>query len=384
VFADRIRRNVRDVRLNRASFAQYLSSIPDAITWGAQEQAGATVLQAFNQDISGITDSSQFPGAELLSTAGAGIMDKDNWSDSGNVTLSNPSAGIIRITRNGATLKPFMFQAVNSIGVRYIIEAEGRSDGSASPEIGHNTGATIVTGTTSTDWQSFTVEVEALGTSFIFRTASTADTEYTEWRNISIRTANPLNGDIVGATPGQTFGGNIPLAVSYNGTDNYTDIYSTALNTAFDSDNGGLFAFGLSDTWAAGIDYMMQSAADANNAVYLSRSGTDLILSYTAGGIAESVTIASGSPTGRWMVALTWDTTGGGAVKAYYNGTQSGTTQTIAGTWAGALATTLCNIGANATTPTNPWAGDIATVGLFVGRTPTDAEIADIYQRSGI
>ena len=73
---------------------------------------------------------------------------------------------------------------------------------------------------------------------------------------------------------------------------------------------------------------------------------------------------------------ITWDKAGD-AMKAYYNGSQSGSTQTIAGTWAGALNSASCVIGAANTTPATPWYGYLAHGAVWDRALPA-AEIADL------
>lgn len=337
------------------------------------------VLQQTN-----IAASSAFPGAELLNEAGAsGTATAANWTAGSSATLTNPTTGVLRIARNGVN-NPFVSQSIYTTGNKYRISGEARSDGNASPRIADGVTAFFI-GTNSTNWQPFNIEAVAISSGLpAFFSITSTGTEYTEWRNISVTEANPLNGDWVGGvTLGVTGNSRIPYTASFDAATGYGNIYDAALNSMFNPDAGTLICFARSNTWAAGIDLMVRLGVDADNEVFLSRSGTDLILSYDAGGTAESVTIPSGSPTGIFMVALSWDTTGAGAVKAYYNGAQSGSTQTIAGTWVGNLAATLCCIGANSTTPTNVWDGDIAYPTLY-NRALSDSEILQIARAGGV
>jgi hypothetical protein len=363
-------------------FISLLDSIQGLIRWPLQEMSGDVAL-ARNFGVTGLTDSSQYPGPELFVNHDFALWSGDNpvgWTTSGesgsDPKISEGPNNTCQVFSSSAFVE--ISQPVMTIGKRYICEIDIATVVAGSVRLGETA---RILGVFDTAGKHYVEFVATTNTLRVARSSVPCDVFL---NSVSLKEANPLNGDNDGATVGQPFGGNIPYSYSFDGNNDYVDIYSAALNSVFDSDNGAIFAFGSSNTWAAGIDYLMQIAADVNNTVYLSRSGTDLILSYTAGGTAESVTIASGSPTGVWMVALTWDVTGGGAVKAFFNGVQSGATQTIAGTWAGVLGTTVCNIGANATTPTNVWAGNIAECGLIVGRTPPPSEIAEIYARSGI
>jgi len=66
-----------------------------------------------------------------------------------------------------------------------------------------------------------------------------------------------------------------------------------------------------------------------------------------------------------YCFAMTWDT-GADAFKLYFNGVQTGATQTGLSAWgAGNLATNECTVGASATTPSNCLAADIAHFAIW-------------------
>ena len=90
------------------------------------------------------------------------------------------------------------------------------------------------------------------------------------------------------------------------------------------------------------------------------------------------------SSTDYFMMVSTWDTaadSGNGEFKTYYNGIQTGSTQTIGGVWVGNLTVAL--IGAQTTGPTSVWDGDIDHVGL-ANRALTAGEILNIWNKSGL
>ena len=64
-------------------------------------------------------------------------------------------------------------------------------------------------------------------------------------------------------------------------------------------------------------------------------------------------------------LGLDWDTAGSGAVRAIWQGAQSGSTQTIAGVFAGNFAATLALYFAASSTPTSVLDGGLAHVGWF-------------------
>jgi len=371
-------------RTKSRDFRRYLDGIPALIQWPATRSDDALARTARNSGIAGLSDSALYPGVNLLTNGTFTAWtadDPDDWtvSEVGDATSNitqNPT-GQCQIISSGVT-NVFMTQSILSADKKYRADMEMTASVSGSLVWGAIGGSTSTITGTGDKSLAFASGADAR---FIIGRNTAGDRTID---NVVVKEINPLDGIITGATVNKPATGWLAGGDSIDGINDYINIYSAALAGVFDSDNGGLYAFGLSDTWAAGVDILMRLAADANNEVVLSRSGTDLILTYGAGGTAESVTIASGSPDGWWSVMLTWDTSGGGAVKAYYNGKQSGTTQTIAGLWAGTLAATLCCIGAGATTPANVWAGDVAECGLFVGVTPSDALVAEIHQRSGI
>ena len=83
------------------------------------------------------------------------------------------------------------------------------------------------------------------------------------------------------------------------------------------------------------------------------------------------------------FLGLDWDTDGNGAVRAIWNGTKSGSTQTIAGTFVGNLAATLALYFAAASTPTSVWAGDEAHA-FWLDDIPTAAEDLAFAQVMGL
>jgi hypothetical protein len=124
-------------------------------------------------------------GPELLGQAGTGTADASNWTPTNNALLSNPSADILRVEKNGTT-NPECRQTIISLGVTYLITGEMRSDGNTSPRVTDATQDLIV-GTTSTSWQTIDIEFVSTGTSIRLRAITGVDTEYAEFRNLSLR-----------------------------------------------------------------------------------------------------------------------------------------------------------------------------------------------------
>ena len=125
--------------------------------------------------------------------------------------------------------------------------------------------------------------------------------------------------------------------------------------------------------------------ADSNNLVdVLKRNtagGDDIRFRYYAGGTKEEIDLDITETA--WMhFAITWDKTAD-AVKAYYQGSQTGATASGLGVWAGLLASTTTIIGSLDTTPALVWDGWLAHAAVWT-KALLAAQIADIYNASGI
>jgi hypothetical protein len=212
--------------------------------------------------------------------------------------------------------------------------------------------------------------------------------KYAEFDDVRARDANPLNGDNDGATVGQPFGGNIPYSYSFDGNNDYVNNYSAALNSVFDGNSFtvGLFAqMANAGVWTDGQVRRLQIIrVDGNNEVDLDKwsVSNQLRLNYIAGGVAVAQTINT-STLNPFFIAFTADTVAG-VGRLFFNGVQQGSDIVLSGTWAGNLDSTRTVIGANNTTPTNVTSGLIAEDFIHPTRAMTPAEIAEIYQWSGI
>jgi hypothetical protein len=117
-------------------------------------------------------------------------MDASNWIPGGSATLTNPTPDVLRVSRNGVN-NPSANQDVVEIGKVYRVAGEARSDGNVTPRVlfgGLSGDSVIFVGTTSTSWQSFDVEQEALIDQLIRLQALTSTgTEYGEFRNLTVR-----------------------------------------------------------------------------------------------------------------------------------------------------------------------------------------------------
>lgn len=344
-----------------------------------------------------IAASSEFPGAELFDNPGnpfaftAGVI--DDWTIRGNdanqaITevaegefhADSPTVGggYLNLWRSGGSDTAFIHQTLLTVGKRYrvILDIDGVNSGSVIVKT--NIAFTKVFTTSGVKIFEFITDRDRL-----FLVTDSDPTDITV-KSFSITLANPLNASDTGTTPGVAGNGRgVQYVKSSDAVTTVIDFYSAELNSVISWDTGSMIMVASSDTWAAGVDYLVNMAVDADNGVSIRRDGTDLIVSYEADGTEESITIASGSPTGLFGIGLTWDTAGGGAVKGLYQGAQSGATQTIANTLIGNLASTLCTIFSLNTTPGNVWAGNGAYLDIRA-EVISVAEFSNICRSWGV
>jgi len=186
-----------------------------------------------------------------------------------------------------------------------------------------------------------------------------------------------------GVTLGGTGIGDGRSSMYFDGTNDYVNIYSAALASAFNGAEGTLLAWARVSGAGVWTDVTWRRVAvlkaDTNNTIVLTRTSgnNQLACYYKAGGTELSnITSAIGGTTGWFSLGLTWSATGN-VVQYYLNGATAGSNDTGLGTWAGSPASTLCVIGADSTVPSSVFSGDIGHVALW--NTPlTAAQIASI------
>jgi hypothetical protein len=171
---------------------------------------------------------------------------------------------------------------------------------------------------------------------------------------------------------------------SFDGSNSVIDIYSAALNTAFDPDNGmmfGRFKVPSDVSWIfndATNGVVTELAADASNYIRIKvNTLTQVQVQYTAAGTVETNSFGGQGGTDYISFAGVWDTGVANEFRSYENGGNEKTTTTL-GVWAGALLSTRCAIGAELITPTQPYQGLISDVIWGFGTSPSAAQIATI------
>lgn len=200
-------------------------------------------------------------------------------------------------------------------------------------------------------------------------------------------TAGTYDGDNTGATVAQAATSRLGYAYLFDGANDYVDIYNADFNTLFDETKGALILFGKvsgAGVWTDGNNrYMGQLLADSNNSIIIIKSSTNntIFCRYRAGGTNDAVSITT-STTDYFMVAITWDTTADQA-KVYFNGVQSGSTQTGLGTWAGNLDSDQTLLGASTKVPATVFSGYITHASMLTG-VPTAAQLLNLAQLGGV
>jgi len=190
------------------------------------------------------------------------------------------------------------------------------------------------------------------------------------------------NGTYSGVTLAAARGPRGLFAPSYDGANDYTNIYSASLVSAFNGQEGTVIAWARvsgAGVWTDGVSHdVVNLQADASNYVVIRKATANntIALRYGAGGVDKSVYWASGGTLTWACYAITWSKSAN-QVAAYINSGPTGTATGL-GTWAGSPASTTTNIGAFSTTPVNPWSGLIGPV-ILLNRAATPAEIAAAY-----
>lgn len=176
------------------------------------------------------------------------------------------------------------------------------------------------------------------------------------------------------------FGGPTGL---WDGVDDFLNVYSASLNTAFSGAAGTMqvwFKVSGAGVWTdATLRGVFTIQVNSSNRARIVRSATNnrIAFFYSAGGTNEIINVDTFSGNVAWNHAvITWSAASD-RVRGYINGAQVGTDQTVLGVWAGALNTLQCNVGATAAT-TERFSGYCALPALWSIEL-TAAEVSALY-----
>lgn len=193
---------------------------------------------------------------------------------------------------------------------------------------------------------------------------------------------NGRNGAYTGVTLGQTGIGDGRTCPLFDGANDFNNIYSVSFRDAFNGGEGTVALWAkvsAGGVWTDGtVRYLIYLTVDANNFVYVRRSSVNGFADwiYKAGGTQETVQLGSLSTTDWFHMALTWSATSDEMI-AYYNGSQTGSTQTGLGVWAGNLGALSTLIGAINQVPANVWSGYLAHCAVWDSAL-TDAQVSSL------
>jgi hypothetical protein len=174
-------------------------------------------------------------------------------------------------------------------------------------------------------------------------------------------------------------------ASGYDGTNDYTDVFTAAIAAALNGDTGSVLIWARVSGAGVWTDGTRREALrfidtdDANEYFWIAKDSNNnqWWFRYSAGGTIDDVRVASGAPLTFVPLLLTWDVNAGasGEVKAYASGAQVGATQVGLGAWVGAIDE--ATIGAASAVPLSPWSGWLQHCVVW-DVTLTDAEAADL------
>ena len=174
------------------------------------------------------------------------------------------------------------------------------------------------------------------------------------------------NGTYDGVTLGQTGIGDGYTCAQFDGDDDYVDIYSAALNTAYAQ---ALFSISLwvkvfhVDNWTDETRRFMRLNIDVNNEANLYIAGSNIYFRLEANGTTTTINEAGLSETG-WMHFVVTNNETTDNLYLYRGGTQKDTT-TNAAVSAGNLSSSATLLGDKDKAGADPWKGYIAHVAVF-------------------
>ncbi len=178
------------------------------------------------------------------------------------------------------------------------------------------------------------------------------------------RDGSYVNGPTLNAA---AFTDNTP-APSFDGSNDFVNVYSSSLNSAFNHDEITFAVWGqvsASGDWTDGVNHALAFiGADSSNFLRIRKTANNQLEARYGAGVTAKAVAFTISTTSWFHVAITVSKAAD-QVKVYLNGSQQGTTQTGLGTWAGSLASTLTVLAASSSTPTLPWKGSLKYAALW-------------------
>lgn len=171
------------------------------------------------------------------------------------------------------------------------------------------------------------------------------------------------------------------MAPYFDGANDYCNIYSAPLVANFNGTEGTFLAWARvydAAVWADATTRRITSLrADASNYVVVTRTAANNNIQtvYNAAGTTRIINTTV-TAVGWFFIGITWSLSTN-RTKSYYNGIQSGVTQTV-GAWVNPLINTRTNLGADITTPANVWKGWLAHA-MILSQEATPGQILSAY-----
>jgi hypothetical protein len=210
--------------------------------------------------------------------------------------------------------------------------------------------------------------------SVFFVTKNAQNNDYTQWRNLSVKPANPFNADVTGAGIVSGFGGN--LARNFDGLNDEIDKTSAELNSATNPLDTGFGVFIEKSTWDTNERDFVSFTVDANNWMRIGNTTTagQIYYQYRENGTTRQVLYSTGSPTTTVYPFMIVD---GTDMIAVYNGVEVGRVA-ITGDFVGNFGSIF--IGSRG--GSNFHLGKASFDGVYL-TAPEVSEIKTIWDRSG-
>ncbi|MGD2077624.1 MAG: hypothetical protein PVH18_04545 [Chloroflexota bacterium] len=176
------------------------------------------------------------------------------------------------------------------------------------------------------------------------------------------------DGEYTGVTLNSSTGPDGQPVGLWDGSNDEADVFTATLAGNFNGAVGTIAIWAKVSGSGVWTDAAIRAIgprllANSTNYVHIYKNSTDnqLVWIYDAAGTIESITKNPISPTDWFHLALTWNK-GADEVKAYYNGSQQGSTQTGLNIFAGSL--TEANVGSN-NAPAVIWDGYLAHAAVW-------------------
>lgn len=177
------------------------------------------------------------------------------------------------------------------------------------------------------------------------------------------------NGTHGGVTLGSKGIGDGNICPSWDGSNDYVDVYSTTYRDAFNGAEGSISMWAkvnAAGVWLDGDDrYFLQHYGGATDYIFIRKdSGNNAMTFYYYANSTDESYVHTISTVAWFHIGMRWSKTSD-EVKYYIDGATVGTPDATLGTWGGTLTSTNTCIGANNNSGNTPFHGYLAHVAIF-------------------